>query len=843
MVDSTLFSLATLNAHPAMNPDSVIQGDHWRIGLITDALVRFEWSDSGRFVDDATQMAMVRDFGEKPEFTVAERNGWLEIDTPSLHISYNQRKFSPEGLYATVKHVNAIENTWHYGDVQRRNLGGTYRTLDEANGRIPVDPGVNSIDGWAIIDDSKSNVIRETAEVNGNHNDFGTWVTPKEEPTTDLYLFGYGHRYREAVHALYRLTGPTPLLPRFVLGNWWSRYHRYTETEYRQLVERFEKEGIPFTTAVIDMDWHLVDDVDPKYGSGWTGYTWNKDFFPDPKRFLNWLHEHGMKATLNVHPRDGVRAFEELYPQVAKAMNIDPESGEAVQFDLTDPKFMEVYFDQLHHPMEEDGVDFWWIDWQQGGLTRQPGLDPLWGLNHLHYLDSARNDGSDYSERNPRPLTFSRYAGPGSHRYPIGFSGDTVVTWESLKFQPEFTACASNIGYGWWSHDIGGHMFGYRNEELEARWYQLGAFSPINRLHSSNSPFSGKEPWNFNRDVSAAMVDALRLRHAMMPYLYTMNYRAAEAGRPLVEPMYWQNPDTPDAYEVPDEFRFGTELVVAPIVSPDDAAACRGRADAWLPQGEWFDFFDGRRYVSSDAAGRRLEVWRSLDRTPVFAKAGAIVPLQDVAESGEAINSIANPQALRVLVFPGADGSFVMREDRGTWGAPSADTAIAFTWGGADASPSAFTVAPVTGDTSAVPELRDWTVVFRGVAPVDAASGVRAWSGEAPVEATVAYDEATMSLTVSVTGISSAASLRIEIPGGLRIADNPVGSDAMDLLLHAQMLYRTKELALQAVHKLGIGAIGALRTMNRGPRYANDFWIADMPDAVAGALEEILLRS
>lgn len=100
-----------------------------------------------------------------------------------------------------------------------------------------------------------------------------------------------------------------------------------------------------------------------------------------------------------------------------------------------------------------------------------------------------------------------------------------------------------------------------------------------------------------------------------------------------------------------------------------------------------------------------------------------------------------------------------------------------------------------------------------------------------------------MSLTVSVTGISSAASLRIEIPGGLRIADNPVESDAMDLLLHAQMLYRTKELALQAVHKLDIGAIGALRTMNRGPRYANDFWITDMPDAVAGALEEILLRS
>lgn len=120
---------------------------------------------------------------------------------------------------------------------------------------------------------------------------------------------------------------------------------------------------------------------------------------------------------------------------------------------------MDAYFD-MHHRMEAEGVDFWWLDWQQGGVTRQKGLDPLWMLNHMHYLDSGR--GGNW------PLTFSRYAGPGSHRYPVGFSGDTIVTWESLAFQPQFTATASNIGYGWWSHDIGGHMFGYRNEELEA---------------------------------------------------------------------------------------------------------------------------------------------------------------------------------------------------------------------------------------------------------------------------------------------------------------------------------------------------------------------------------------
>ena len=849
MVDSTLFSLATLNAHPAMNPDSVIQGDHWRIGLITDALVRFEWSDSGRFVDDATQMAMVRDFGEKPEFTVTERNGWLEIDTPSLHISYNQRKFSPEGLYATVKHVNAIENTWHYGDVQRRNLGGTYRTLDEANGRIPVDPGVNSTDGWAIIDDSKSNVIRETAEVNGNHNDFGTWVTPKEEPTTDLYLFGYGHRYREAVHALYRLTGPTPLLPRFVLGNWWSRYHRYTETEYRQLVERFEKEGIPFTTAVIDMDWHLVDDVDPKYGSGWTGYTWNKDFFPDPKRFLNWLHEHGMKATLNVHPRDGVRAFEELYPQVAKAMNIDPESGEAVQFDLTDPKFMEVYFDQLHHPMEEDGVDFWWIDWQQGGLTRQPGLDPLWGLNHLHYLDSARNDDSDYSERNPRPLTFSRYAGPGSHRYPIGFSGDTVVTWESLKFQPEFTACASNIGYGWWSHDIGGHMFGYRDEELEARWYQLGAFSPINRLHSSCSPFSGKEPWNFHEPVRSAMVDVLRLRQALMPYLYTMNWRAAVDGDPIVEPMYWANPNLGESYEVPDEFRFGTELVVAPVVDPMDKASMRGKADAWLPQGDWLDFFDGRRYVAADPAGRRLAVWRTIDRIPVFAKAGGIVPMQ----SDPLSDMTVNPRALDVVVFPGADGSFAMREDSGEFHDVCADAAAAqeaatvvtaMTWQWDDGRSPQFVIEAPTGNTSVVPERRDWTLIFRGVArsAMQVIVGGEAWDKDLVGTTVVDYDAETMSLSVKLVDVPSSSRIQVLFPQGLALAESPTEADCERILFDAQMLYTTKEHAMAQISRYGVAAIPGLRTLEREQRNKRDFFQSHMPESVIGALEEVLLR-
>ncbi len=506
---------------------------------------------------------------------MTHRDGLLIVDTPALHITYDGKPFSKEGLSVVVKGMSDTQfNTWYYGDEPKHNLKGTARTLDEANGEIPLDDGVISRDGWAVLDDSAANVIVEAHAVNGKSNPLGAWVMPRDHKETDFYFFGYGRRYTEAVQDFYKLAGPTPLLPRFTLGNWWSRYYRYTQDEYVQLMDRFKREGIPFTTSVIDMDWHRVDDIDPKYGSGWTGYSWNKQLFPDHKAFLHDLHERGLKATLNVHPRDGVRAFEDDYEAVAKRVGIDPATEEAVEFDLTNPDFVSAYFD-MHHRMEAEGVDFWWLDWQQGGVTRQPGLDPLWVLNHLHYLDSGR-DGN-------WALTFSRYAGPGSHRYPVGFSGDTIVTWESLQFQPYFTATASNIGYGWWSHDIGGHMCGYRNEHLEARWYQLGAFSPINRLHSSNSQVMGKEPWNFSAEVRDSMVGSLRLRHMMLPYLYTMNYRAAVRRHAIGGAMYWADPNNPQAYEVPDEFRFGTELLVAPIVSDNDESAQLGSTEAWLP--------------------------------------------------------------------------------------------------------------------------------------------------------------------------------------------------------------------------------------------------------------------
>src|SRR5699024_9946402 len=164
-------------------------------------------------------------------------------------------------------------------------------------------------------------------------------------------------------------------------------------------------------------------------------------------------------------------------------------------FDVTDPTWLRAFFDSVAHPMGEEGVDFWWIDWQSGPYSRTPGLDPLWALNEVHF--------SELAATGRRPLIFSRYAGPGSHRTPLGFSGDTVISWASLRFQPEFTATAANIGYGWWSHDIGGHWGGVKDVELAVRWVQLGVWSPINRLHATASLFQGKEPWRYGPQAQA----------------------------------------------------------------------------------------------------------------------------------------------------------------------------------------------------------------------------------------------------------------------------------------------------------------------------------------------------
>ena len=663
-----------------------ITGESYRISFLTSRLVRMEYQAEGRFEGRGTTFARNRDFPEVQVITKETEHG-LEMDTEYLHIVYDGQPFSAAGLSVTLKGSGRgyFGQMWHFGDAVR-TLGGTARTLDGANGEIPVDAGIVSRDGYAVIDDSRSVLMDGEAR-----------FAPRENGETDLYFFGYGHDYEMCLRDFYALTGRVPMLPRFVFGNWWSRYHEYTEKSYMALVKRFEEAEIPLSVAVIDMDWHITK---TPYTSGWTGYTWNREMFPDPERFLKALHDRGMRTTLNLHPASGVAAHEDAYEAMCEAMGRDPEEKLTVDFNPTDERFMKAYFELLHHPLEEQGVDFWWIDWQQGGVCGMKGLDPLWLLNERHYKDSCR--------KGKRGLIFSRYAGPGSHRSPIGFSGDTVTTWESLDFQPRFTAMASNIGYPWWSHDIGGHMGGVRSDELSVRWLQLGVFSPILRLHSTKSEFMSKEPWAYGADAERIMTRWLRARHRLVPYLYTAAEKTHRIGQPLVRPLYYEWPEEREAYRFPNQFLFGESLMVCPITSPAKPELGMSRVKAWLPEGRWFDIFSGQIYTGD----RLITLWRELEEYPVLAREGAILPLSDEPRADR------NPEKMTLMVFPGKSNEYILYEDDGeSIGGPAARTRITLDWEKRTLRIRA------EGETGLIPEKREWNVVCAGFTDAEVTVG------------------------------------------------------------------------------------------------------------------------
>lgn len=646
-----------LPTRPQPCAENVVLWKNYRITVLKEGLFRIEEDREKVFFDGATQQVLFRDFGKVP-FAAAERDGCLEIGTNACRLVLSERFAS--------SYIMLGDRRERIGNGQ--NLRGTYRTLDGCDGsmyrnvgwsaekerlvetgkpkKIRLGAGVCSRNGVAVLDDGASLALTDGMAV------------PRRRIKRDVYVFAYGNDYRAAVRAFYDLCGATPMIPRYALGNWWSRYHAYTEREYLALMNAFKRERIPFTVATVDMDWHYSEKIAERFGfeekgrtgeeygddNGWTGYSWNEDYFPDYKRFLAALHKENYHVTLNLHPSLGVRWWETPYRRMATAMGIDPEEGRVIPFEIENPVFLNAYFRELHKPYEADGVDFWWIDWQQGTTSGLAGLDPLWSLNHYHYLDNALN--------HTHGLILSRYCDYGAHRYPLGFSGDTYMSWKTLDYIVYFTVTASNIGYTWWSHDIGGHMLGKKESELFVRFVQFGVFSPVNRLHCSNGLSMDKTPWVYPNGAGQIVADWLRLRHALIPFLYSAAYRTHTEGAALVEPMYYEYPQEENAYRMKNQYLFGGSLLVAPVTKK---SVFQGMAatDVWIPKGMWTDFFTGDEYEG----GAVRTLYRNLNHIPVLVRAGGIVPL-----SRDEGNGCGNPRALEFMIYAG-NGSYELFED------------------------------------------------------------------------------------------------------------------------------------------------------------------------------------
>ncbi|MDP4205661.1 MAG: glycoside hydrolase family 31 protein, partial [Bacteroidota bacterium] len=516
-------------------------------------------------------------------------------------------------------------------------------------GEVPTTPGLLSRNGWHLIDDSGKEIIKDG------------WI--KERPVNhyrDLYFFAYGEDYKAALQALTTISGDVPMTRKYVHGSWYCRWWDYTEKEYRKIVQEYKEHNFPLDILVMDMGWHRQKDATTGMGHagqyGWTGYSWNKELIPEPEKLIRDLKADNIYVTLNDHPHDGIRHTEDHYSEFMKSMRVDPNEQKDLLFDAGNQEYMKNFFEYAHGPNEKIGIDFWWLDWQQDYVM--PHVIGYKNLRHLPWLNNLYFQNS--SKGNKRPLIFSRWAGWGSHRTPIQFSGDAIANWEMLKFEIPFTATSGNAGCFFWAHDIGGFSGG-KDPELYVRWTQFALTNSSLRIHSVYDSELDRRPWRWGKQAEDALKIIYHLRSKLMPYIYSSVYQCHNESLPLNRCMYIEHPKEEEAYQNPQQFMFGDLLLSAPIVSPGTGTNHMASQKVWFPAGNiWYNLFNNKAYEG----GQTVNATADINEFPLFVKGGYPLVMQPYRER----MASAKLDTLVIRCFPGKTGcigTYTLYEDDG----------------------------------------------------------------------------------------------------------------------------------------------------------------------------------
>ena len=676
-----LFASAAQNYNPKASDAAVVVHGNARFTVLTDRLIRMEWSEDGEFEDRAS-LAVVNRNLPVPSFKVNKSGNTLTLKTAALTLTYKgNEKFNSDNLSISFR-MSGKTHLWYPGKENTGNLLGTSRTLDKCNGfgalnpGDPMEQGILSRDGWAIVDESQRHLFEK------DDSDWGEWVVCRPDKNQlDWYMFAYGHDYTAALSDFTKVAGRIPLPPKYAFGYWWSRYWKYSDEEFLALGREFRQRNIPIDIMVIDMDWHYTypltrekrpkDEVGQRFG--WTGYTWNRDYFADPEGFLADVHSLGLRTSLNLHPALGIDPREECYDRfvsdyTSRTTEYDGPTGYRdgshrvrVPFRMDQKEWADAYFNSVIHPLENQGVDFWWLDWQQWKESEYvQGLNNTFWLNWTFFNDKVRQ-GATEGKSAERPMIYHRWGGLGSHRYQLGFSGDTYDTWEVLAFLPYFTATASNVGYGFWGHDIGGHMQLVKRPteaEMMTRWIQYGVFTPIFKTHSNNSSRMERRIWAFP-DHYEYMKGAIELRYALSPYIYDMARKAYDSGVSICRPLYYTHPQADQAYEWKEEFMFGDNILATVLCQPLDTLTGKTERRMWFPTGaDWYDM----AHKEMHKGGSVKTLYYGIDENPWYVKSGTMIPL-----AAEGIQSLQEQSSdLRLFVAPGVgDSVYKHYEDDG----------------------------------------------------------------------------------------------------------------------------------------------------------------------------------
>ena len=698
---TTLFIYAQEEWNPLAAKEAIVTSGSARFTVLTPRLIRIQYS-TGKLFEDRATFAVVNRRLPVPHFTQREEGGYLYIETDSLTLRY---KIGSK-ITATQKNSNILRIdlrvpgrnvSWYPGKDDALNLLGTQRTLDGNIGdthRVSLEKGLLSRDGWAILDESPA-----TKRGDGSRSfPFDTpvdgipWVGKVLDVNAlDWYFFGYGHDYKDALQDYVRIAGRQPLPPHWMFGYWYSKYQAYTASQFQQIVKDMETNNVPHDVLMLDCDWHQ---------NSWTGWTWNKSLIPQPNTLLSWMHTHNTKTALNLHPADGIGSSDDNFAKIRTDMGLDA-SATTVPWQLEDSTFYRTFVKNILRVREKQGVDFWWLDWQQDKTSSYiPGLGQTFWLNHVFYNDMRLN------RTDRRPVIFHRWGGMGSHRYPLGFSGDTFATYGTLRFESYVTATSANVCFGYWGHDGGGYLQPAEvatDPELVLRWMQFCVFQPIFRTHGSSQKSCERRIWKFsNFDLQNA---AFQLRYTLVPYIYTAAREAYDTGVSICRPLYYEWPEENLAYSTEDEYLFGNDILVAPISTPSEAdGKCERRT--WLPKGSWYDICRGRTI----AGGRTITDRYDLSETPYFIRLGSIIPCNASVQHLK-----SNPATMVLWVIPGADGKGKLYEDHGDSEAyKTGEYATTEFTQVHNSQGTTLTIGARSGSYQGMPAERAWQVVFFG---------------------------------------------------------------------------------------------------------------------------------
>ena len=684
----SLLTVDEENINPDLrsNPECIVKGNNYRITVLSERLIRLEYHPEGIFNDFETELVKCRNFN-KPDFTIQEDNKYLVIKTNYFTLSYTKGKSFDGGKFMPMSNLkislNGTDREWYYNHPEVRNFKGNIFSLDGVDTNGKPEKGLYSADGFASINDSLNYVF----DKNGK-------IYSRDGKGIDIYLFMYNNDYDLALKDYYKLTGSPLLIPRYALGNWWSRDLDYTDKDIDELVENFEKNNIPLSILLLDKGWHNYKLEDGKEVK--SGFSFNKNLISEPETFIKNIHDKNIHIGVKIDPSDGIYPFDEHYSELATKFSVT--DNKIIAFDPLNPVLLDSIYQIMISPLTKMGIDFFWNDMDNSTMSIKD-----YRLCTTYLYDKIQKDDAQHE------MVLARNPMIAAHRYPVTYTGKTTVGWDMLRKNLELQRHASNIGVVWISNDVAGNYGGVEEEEFYVRSVEQAAFGPIMRFNAPRGRYYRKEPWRWNAKTLEIVGRYLRLRHRLIPYLYSEAYDYSKNGKLFIKPLYYNTPWVYDDSDYKNEYFFGKSMLVAPILKKKDMIMSRTEHRVYIPDGIWYDFMTGKKFPGN----KEYKAFYRDEDYPIFVKRGGIIPLCNDLEK---TNFTGNPEKFEIHIFPGESNTFNIYEDYNEEDSKYLITQIDYNY-----LPSNYTVIirNIDGQAGVVPEKRSYKIRFRNTKKAD----------------------------------------------------------------------------------------------------------------------------